>query len=167
MSILAIMIGVPGSGKSTIVKKICNMNPKDFDYVSRDEIRFKMLDERGLTDYFAVENEVVETFYSQIQEKLDKNPDKLIFADATHTSEKARKSLLDSLNLENVEMIIALEMDIPLETCLARNAQRTGREQVPIKAIINMYKAMKKTSILDERIHQRWVITDKEESVNE
>jgi predicted kinase len=55
------MCGVPGSGKSTWVRK----NFPDITPVSRDAIRFEILDERG-GDYFAYEDEVFEKFIHQI-----------------------------------------------------------------------------------------------------
>ena len=58
---LYVMIGVPGSGKSTFIKN--NKKEKDI-YVSRDQIRFKYLKEGE--PYFTHEKQVFKEFLFEI-----------------------------------------------------------------------------------------------------
>lgn len=55
---LYVMIGIPGSGKSTWAK--ANKKEKDI-YVSRDEVRFSLLQDGD--EYFSKEKEVLKEFY--------------------------------------------------------------------------------------------------------
>ena len=91
-------------------------------------------------EYFSKEKEVFNLFVRAVQADIDSNSITDIYVDATHINETSREKLLRRLkNLENVNLN-AIVFDIPLEVCLERNAQRTGRACVPETAIRNMYK---------------------------
>ena len=71
MSKLYIMMGIPGSGKSTW----CRHNIKDTDaYVSRDKIRFGLVNPNE--PYFSKENQVYQEFINTIERKLVKSGNK-------------------------------------------------------------------------------------------
>lgn len=128
MSTLYVMIGIPGSGKSTFAKKL------KAEIVSRDEIRFSFLKNEN-EPYFKYEDKVFKKFIQTIQKCLDKGND--CIADATHLNVKSRYKLLYNLNLENVD-IIPIIMNTNLKTCLKRNEKREGLKKVPKETIINM-----------------------------
>ena len=140
---LFIMIGAPGSGKSTWVKKQLR---KDIDaYVSRDEIRFSMLQEGD--EYFKYEKEVFNTFVEKIATYLkDENDLYRVFADASHLNYGSRMKLLDGLKAQGVDFssidINYIFMFTSLKTCLERNAQREGRARVPDKTIEEMHNSL-------------------------
>lgn len=132
-----LMCGVPGSGKSTWVRQ--RIGTYGGYHISRDEIRFAILDERG-GDYFDYENEVIRTFVARINELLDndeKNMD--IYIDATHLTNNSRNQIMRQLHLDNAYKI-AVWMRVPLTVCLVRNEERTGRAKVPHQTIVDMYK---------------------------
>lgn len=133
-SFLFIMCGAPGSGKSYFLKHNLTL---DGVVVSRDKVRFSMLSDED--EYFSKEKAVFEEFVRQIQEGLDHG--KVVYADATHLNGVSRLKLLNQLNLENTD-VIPIYFKTPLETCLARNAERQGRAKVPESALINMYHSM-------------------------
>ena len=60
MTTLVLMIGVPGSGKSTWIQN--RLTEKDV-WVSRDTIRYCLLEEDD--DYFAKEDEVIKLFINK------------------------------------------------------------------------------------------------------
>lgn len=133
---LYLMVGVPGSGKSTYLERTTN---PDRDYViSRDAVRFMLISDED--EYFAKENEVFKTFIRYIQESID-NPatPQNIYCDATHITERSRNKVLDALDLKNVETITCLVFRPSLEETLRRNDQRTGRARVPHGVIKRMY----------------------------
>ena len=133
---LYLMVGVPGSGKSTYAKNIL----KDGDiYISRDEIRYSLLTEED--DYFAKENEVIKTFIDNIDKSLiNEEYCGDVYADATHLSPKSRAQVLNKL--KNKYKVSVIYLDIPLNLILERNAQRKGRALVPENVVRRMYNSI-------------------------
>ena len=136
MTVLYLMCGVPGCGKSTWINK----NKIDSDIVvSRDVVRFSLVKENE--DYFSKENLVFNTFIEQINEAID-NKANTIYVDATHINETSRNKVLDRLHLSDEVKVIPVFIKEKLETCLQRNSLREGRANVPEKAIIRMYNSL-------------------------
>lgn len=134
-STLYVMIGIPGSGKTTIAKNTAeNINAL---HISRDEIRFSLLTDKD--NYFAKENQVYKEFTKQIREGLAAGH--TVIADATHLNQKSRYKLFHNIHLNPSETtVIGIYMRVPLETCLERNETRKGgRTYVPPHEIHNMY----------------------------
>ena len=133
---LYLMMGVPGSGKSTYVKSMLKYGDI---YVSRDEIRYSLLTDDD--DYFAKENEVIRTFIENIDKSLVMEEycgD--VYADATHLSPKSRAQVLNQL--KNKDKVSVIYLDIPLNIILKRNAQREGRALVPENVVRRMYNSI-------------------------
>lgn len=134
MSKLIMMVGIPGSGKSTWVKN----NFPDITSVSRDVIRFELLDERG-GEYFDYEDEVFDKFIRQIIGSLV--VDEITIADATHLNKKSRARVLDKVR-KFADEIEAVVLDTDLETAFERNDQREGRAWVKHGIIRRMWFSM-------------------------
>ena len=144
---LIIMIGIPASGKSTYAKKIKENSNIPVNIISRDKIRFHLLQEND--EYFAKENEVYDIFISEIAKSLHEG--NTTIADATHITKGSRMKLLASLsyilnegyddNLINYP-IIGCVVKTPYEICRERNSLREGRLRVPETALKNMYASM-------------------------
>lgn len=133
---LWLLVGIPGSGKSTWVREQLDSEYKH--WISRDVIRFGMVQEGE--EYFSKEKQVFNLFVRAVQADIDSDFITDIYVDATHLNEASREKLLGRLkNLDKVN-INAVLFNIPLEICLERNAQRTGRACVPETAIRNMHK---------------------------
>ena len=156
---LYLMIGVPGSGKSTYAKNILKYGDI---YISRDEIRYSLLTEED--DYFAKENEVIKTFIDNI-DKLLVNEEYCgdVYADATHLSPKSRAQVLNQL--KNKDKVSAIYLDIPLDLILERNAQRKGRALVPENVVRRMYNSI----ILPTKVEgiEELIIIDENQKVKE
>jgi predicted kinase len=145
-----ILCGVPGSGKSTWARKqIEELDGKGI-IISRDVIRFSMLGDDDA--YFAHEDAVFDEFIKKIQEAINDQEHTSIFIDATHLNEKNRNKVLSRIWRMGDDVVIGVYFDIPLEECLRRNAQRTGRALVPETVIKNMYESLTKPLELDEMI---------------
>lgn len=143
MSVLYIMCGPAGCGKSTWAKKYLS----DKMIISRDEIRFELLDEYNIkNNYFAVEKEVYREFTKKICWCLNAGFDTV--ADATHLTEQSRKKLLTAvkrgllpINQNKVQYnVVCFHTDY--KTCATQNAQREEKFIVPenhLKDMVNRY----------------------------
>lgn len=142
MGNLYVMVGCPGSGKSTFLKN--KVNSENFVVVSRDAIRFSLLKEGD--EYFAYEEKVLLIFYDAINKFLAEG--KNVFVDQTSLTPKARKKLLDKV--WGYDAANAIWIDEPLEVCLARNRKREGTKSfVPETELCKMYHRLKPPT-LDE-----------------
>ena len=137
MSKLIMMVGIPGSGKSTWI----NENKGKYDAViSRDRIRFSLLKEGE--DYFAREDDVFKLFIWEIRMSLfNRRNGGTVFADATHLNKKSRARVLDKVR-EFADEIEAVVLDTDLETAFERNDQREGRAWVKHGIIRRMFFTM-------------------------
>lgn len=132
---LWLMIGVPGSGKSTWIKNHRSLFAEESAVISRDEIRFSMVKEDE--EYFSKEKEVFAEYVAQTIKSLENNVDTIL--DATHLNGSSRGKILRALkdNLNGVE-INAIVIDTPLDRTIKQNDMREGREFVPISVIRRM-----------------------------
>lgn len=136
-STLWILCGCPASGKSTWAKQQIAENKGII--VSRDEIRFKLLTDED--DYFDKEIEVFNNYINDIYNGLVHNEN--VYADATHLNWPSRRKMLERIKKCYFSSLfiryIPVIFNTPLNVCLSRNANRTGRAKVPEEVIRNMY----------------------------
>jgi tRNA uridine 5-carbamoylmethylation protein Kti12 len=138
---LWIMCGAPASGKSGFAKNKL-MKDWNWDYVSRDEVRFSIVKDNE--EYFSHEKEVFNEFVEKIAVALVWGSDNII-ADATHLNWGSRRKLLNALKkyypMETLD-VIPVVIDAKLEDILERNALRDGRARVPEEVVRDMYSRM-------------------------
>ena len=145
MPILYILCGPSGSGKSTWGLNFLSQVENTM-YTSRDYFRLSML--KDGEDYFSHEKEVFKQFVNAIVNSL--THDINIIADATHLNEFSRRKLTQAIDMFIQDyQIVYVIFNTNLKTCLERNAQRTGRANVPETVIRNMFKEFK-VPTLDE-----------------
>lgn len=137
MVTLNIMVGAPGSGKSTYIA--ANAEGEDI-VISRDVIRLAMLKDGD--PYFSKEKAVFKEYYEQINAAGADDVERTIWADATHLSPQSRKKLLNKLDINLFDRINFIMLETDLETCLKRNEQRQGRQCVPEETLIDMHKSI-------------------------
>ncbi len=141
MATLYVMIGIPGSGKSTYAKKLskeigCNV-------YSSDEIRKELCgDQQNLKN----DKEVWKLLKSRMREDLLNGKDCIV--DATNISKKKRFAYFEYIKDVPCEKVAVL-VDTPFEECLKRNKERPKEQFVPYPAICNLRKAYQEPT-LDE-----------------
>lgn len=128
---LYVMCGCPGSGKTTW----CKTNMAKAVYVGTDDIRAELF---GTTEpgNRSQEKRVFDTYYSRICQALIAGKD--VVADATHTTVRSRKAVLDCL--PQGQKAIAVVMKTSLKDALYRNRNR--ERFVPERAIRRMFFRM-------------------------
>ena len=137
---LVLMVGIPGSGKSTFATRFCTHEIKyghSCEIVSRDKIRFALI--QGDEGYFSHENTVWEKYVAQAANSLKIN--EITILDATHLNTASRKKIINAIKEIYWEEDIELEAVVLNEnvlTCLDRNKERTGRAYVPENIIYNI-----------------------------
>lgn len=121
---LKVMVGVPGSGKSTWIEQEVARLEDDHRttcVVSRDFVRKSLLNDHD--GYFDKETEVFNEFVRQINEAMELGID-VVFADATHISPASRAKLLGRLAADPHTKLTFEVIDVPLDVAIKRNAQR-------------------------------------------
>ena len=153
--ILYVSCGVPGSGKSTFLKK--HIGSDEF-IISRDEIRFGLLKENE--EYFSHENEVFDKFIDEIIYLIKQG--KNVYADATHLNARSRDKLIWSINAREPELLSHIEaifFDVPIDICLERNEYRKGtKAYVPRGVIRRMYSQLEIPNPMNEPLKHCWII---------
>ena len=129
---LAMLVGIPGSGKSTYAKKVVEMNPT-WGYVSRDAVRYEYVSDQA--HYFDHEDEVFKEFCKRVEKYL--RAGRTVIADATFINKKSREWFIQNLEVQP-ENCYAIVIDTPFEICMERNAAREGITRVPDQSMYNM-----------------------------
>lgn len=131
-----LLCGCPGSGKSTYAK--AHIDDKTA-WISRNKVRFSMVSEDE--EYFSKEKEVFNAFVKEIKKAIENNLIENIYIDATHINETSRNNLLDKIVWGVKDELNVIYFDTPLDICLKRNSNRSGRERVPDNVIARMFKS--------------------------
>lgn len=150
MAKLYILCGPSGSGKSTWALDFIDKHNEVW-YVSRDDIRFDLLSDGE--DYFSHEKEVFKQFAGALYTLLSNGQD--VIADATHLNIFSRCKLIQAIDMRGYKEyeIIYVVFHTDVDTCLARNANRSGRANVPETVIRNMCRDFRMpTKDEDDRI---------------
>jgi len=130
---LMLLIGAPGSGKSTIREKLVAQYP-NLKVISMDDRRKELT---GDVNDQSRNNEVFGWQQRELRKAMEARQNVLV--DATNTSRKLRRVLWD-IARENGALCSALYFDLTLATLLERNANREKR--VPDDVVIRFYKTM-------------------------
>ena len=130
MSKLIVMVGLPGSGKSTLIRGFNNhLSLSYYQVFSSDTYREKLLgDENDQTG-----NELVfKTLYADLRAALQAG--KNCVFDATNTTLKARRRIFEQIkDISQVEEVVAIVMSTPFEECVWRDSNRdrtVGRDVI-------------------------------------
>lgn len=128
MPTLKMLVGLPGSGKSTVAKNYLDENTV---YLSSDELREELLgninNQEGNVDVF-------EEMSKRAKDALSQGKD--VLYDATNINRKRRMHTIN--NVIKADKKIAIYVFSSYEECLLRNAERD--RVVPEEVISKMYK---------------------------
>ncbi len=135
MKKVIIGIGIPGSGKTTVLKDFAEKY--NYIYICPDEIRMEMLgdaaDQSKNSEVWAEAHQRMRDFLAQGQ---------TVVFDATFTNANGRKNFLDLARQSGAEKIQGILFDTPLEIAQERNLSR--ERQVPEHAMQRMHNDLQK-----------------------
>lgn len=127
---LWIMVGIPGSGKSTYARQ--QAKNSNAIIISNDDVFFSFQKNKNdKPNEYLVFNE----YCNQIQQAID-NEIPNIYCDGLHLNENMRYRLLHNLHIKDYHVNFVV-MNTPLSVCLNRNERRTGQAYVDPAAIRN------------------------------
>lgn len=135
MKRIILMIGVPGSGKTTLAQKIAE---KGWKYINADSIRLELY---GNAAEQGDKEQVFTLFFTRLEELMMEGVDVII--DNTNLNPKQRKPILERCEKFGYSDIQLWLLDIPLELCLERNRSRD--RIVPEDIVSNMYVELYKS----------------------
>lgn len=135
MKRIILMIGVPGSGKTTLAQKIAE---KGWKYINADSIRLELY---GNAAEQGDKEQVFNLFFTRLEELMLEGVDVII--DNTNLNPKQRKPILERCEKFGYADVQLWLLDIPLEICLERNRSRD--RIVPEDIVSNMYMELNKS----------------------
>ena len=153
---LVLLIGAAGSGKSTFARKYF----KSTEIVSSDALRAMVSDDEA--DQSA-SGDAFHLLRLIAMKRLRRG--RLTVIDATNVQRPARKSLL-AIAAQTSAPTAAIVLNLPLDTCLARNTMRPDRQVNP--EVIEKQVADLTDSLpgLDEEGFQRVYVLDNTEDID-
>ncbi|MCA9334826.1 AAA family ATPase [Candidatus Saccharibacteria bacterium] len=127
------MIGVPGSGKSTIATHISEL--LDVPILSADECRREI---SGDANDQSVSREAWAMVYDRAQAAIEAG--KSVIIDGTHTHAEMRQCDIRRYRQFGAQAVVGIHIQTAIETCITRNNSRD--RVVPEYAIRNMQRGI-------------------------
>lgn len=138
MAKLVVMIGVPGSGKSTLIQHWAQR--QHCLVISTDQIRAQLFgDETIQGSWLLIWREVQQQFQAAVGQLQKRTADFAIY-DATNTRRRDRRAVISLARSVGFTEIIGVWLDPPLGVCLQRNQSRL--RQVPDAVLHKMYRQL-------------------------
>ena len=138
--VIYVLIGVPGSGKSTWSKKLMESSIREFVVVSSDAVIDEIAAEKGLT-YSQAFGDYIGLATSKAKQRFREglNADKDIIFDQTNVSKKKRRGILQQVpkHYRKVAVVFNTE-DREVKNRLDKRAKETGK-YIPESVMADMY----------------------------
>ncbi|MDB9528178.1 AAA family ATPase [Oscillatoria sp. CS-180] len=132
---LWLLIGLPGSGKSTWAKHF-NEFERPFQIISTDQIRAKLFGGEAVQGpWMEVWHCVVQQFHHSVLQVQQGVWAGAIY-DATNSQRRGRRKVIETARTAGFTRVVAVWFDVPMALCLVRNQQRS--RQVPPDIIHGM-----------------------------
>lgn len=140
MRTMHILRGLPGSGKSTYAKKWVAQDPLNRIRVNRDTLRLMAHNGAHIVSNLgknSTERAIMAARDVLIQMWLGMDLD--VIVDDMNLSNWHVAKLREIAECANAWVVIVDMRDVPVATCIERDAQRTDRERVGADTIMDMY----------------------------
>ncbi|BAY94552.1 MULTISPECIES: AAA family ATPase [unclassified Tolypothrix] len=135
MTKLLLLIGLPGSGKSTWVKRLLAECPQT-QLISTDGIRGQLFGNEAIQGHWLLILREIRRLLHQAQTQ-----GKTVIYDATNAQRRHRREVIALAREFGFSHITGLWADTPVWLCLARNQKRD--RQVPEEVIFKMHRQLR------------------------
>ena len=137
MTVIKVLIGVAGVGKSTYIKQ--NKTEKSL-VLSSDDLRIELFGSLEAGNKPDATPIVFQTLHERMKEALLSKKYDTIFYDATNLSRKLRKGFYQQFKkFAEIEAVVLAK---PLSTIIEQNSKRVGFAKVPESVIRRMYESL-------------------------
>ncbi|MEO0541639.1 MAG: AAA family ATPase [Cyanobacteria bacterium P01_A01_bin.105] len=134
-----LLIGLPGSGKSTWARCFVQRFPS-YEVVSTDATRALLYGDAATQGPWSDLWQQLEALLRQGVQAIDLNLRAGIIFDATNAQRRRRRALVQTLRGLGYTEVGAVWFDTPLAVCLTRNQQRD--RTVPPEVILKMHREL-------------------------
>jgi predicted kinase len=136
---LLLLIGLPGSGKSTFARSLLTLDPHA-RLISTDNIRAQLFgDEATQGSWLKVWLEVRQQLQDAV-DQIQQGQASIAIYDATNVVRKQRREAIALARKSGFDRIVGLWVNTPLFICLERNQRRD--RQVPEEVICRMHRRL-------------------------
>lgn len=162
---LVVLVGIPGSGKSTIAQRWQSQAPSRI-VVSTDTIRAQLFgDATTQGPWPAIWREVCDRWQRGIHQ-IKTGQTQAVLYDATHAKRRDRRRTLQTARALGFTTIDGYWLDLPLEVCLERNQRRS--RQVPVAVIHQMHQQLQRhPPHLTDGFNRLYTLAPSEDALND
>ncbi|MEL6138423.1 MAG: AAA family ATPase [Cyanobacteria bacterium J06626_23] len=136
---LILLIGLPGSGKSTWARRFVRQFPR-YEILSTDETRAQLYGDAAIQGEWMEVWQQLACQLAQGIQALDQDEIEGVLFDATNAQRSRRRRLIQTLTEIGYSDIGAVWFDLSLAECQARSARR--HRQVPAEVIERMHREL-------------------------
>ena len=136
---LWILIGLPGSGKSTWATSFC-AGRSPLQLISTDQIRGELFGDQAIQGPWPLIWKQVDRCFHQAVIAIQAGTYGGAVYDATNAQRRGRRTVIEAAHGAGFTHILAIWFDVSTAQCLARNQQRS--RQVPLEVIERMARQL-------------------------
>jgi len=137
---LILLIGLPGSGKSSLAKQLLAEDPRR-QLISTDVIRSQLFGDEAIQGPWLLIWRSVELQFQQAVVQISRGAASVAIYDATNAQRRHRREVIAFARATGFTHITGLWLDTPVWLCLTRNKKRDRR--VPEEAIFRMHRQLR------------------------
>ncbi len=137
---LILLIGLPGSGKSSLAEQLVAQSPGSA-IISTDAIRAQLFGDEGIQGPWLLVWKQVQHQFSQAVEQINLGQIPRAIYDATNAARRQRREAIALARATGFTKIIGIWVDTPLQLCLERNRRRD--HQIPEAVILRMGRQLR------------------------
>ena len=137
---LILLVGLPGSGKSTLVGQLVAADSK-LQPISTDKIRERLFGNEVIQGEWLLVWREVQRQFQRAAIQISRGEVSTAIYDATNAQRRHRREVIVYARAAGFKQIVGLWVDTPVWLCLARNRRRD--RQVPEEVILRMHRQLR------------------------